>query len=1213
MRELLRYVPLPPRWAATLLGALSLGALLWYLGPTLGFGSFRPLESVGVRLTVVAVILVAWLAATWFMHAREAAANKKVIEGAAGGEAPAADPASAQIATLRQHLEEAQRHLKRLRGADRRGKKYLYELPWYILIGPPGAGKTTALLNCGLKFPLAERYGNRPVRGAAGTRNCDWFLTDEAVLIDTAGRYTTQDSSATEDQAAWLGFLDLLKEYRPRQPINGVLVAISLTDLITLPVEERRAHAVAIRARLGELHTRCAVRFPVYVLFTKADLIAGFVEAFEPLGREEREQVWGMTLPLDPGGDADPAVLQFAEEFSLLLGRLDERVIDRVQEEAETRRRGMIFGLPTQIVSLTETIREFLEEIFLASRFDTRPLLRGVYLTSGTQEGTPIDRLMSAVAHRFGLENQRLTAFSGGGRSYFLTRLLRDVIFAEASIVSTDPRVERRQRLFRWGFYGFAALALIVITGAWTVSYVQNKRLEQQIATAVDAATQQIAPINTPTLKDDDLLPVVGALDSLRHLLGGYEAGNESVPLSMGFGLYQGARLHSEEVSAYQRVLNLVLLPRLVSRLQKQLVANLAKPEFLYDGLRIYLMLGGRHPIDPKIVKEWMTLDWQTVYPGQQNAAARTALLGHLDALVDAPLLEYPLDANVVEEARRTLRQFPPAGRAYIMLKDRLAATQPPSWNIVDYAGPAADRALMRQSGKLLSDGISGLYTRSFFYQELLPRLSDLVKAVEDDDWILSDAPTAKPTDRSETLTADVLALYYADYIKQWETLLGDITLEPARNVAQAADILNFAAGPSSPLKTVWQAIDRETQLRHRPAPPAGTAPPASSTENRIAAALGGGPNAQPAYGQPVEDRFRPFHDTVASVGGGSPLMDLFLQDLAELSKVASRLAVQNSGGTGPTALVADADEVAHKIESWSTRFPPTIADVPKSIARNVLAVVKGEARGDLDRQWNARVLPFCKQALEGRYPVRRDSTADLAFDDFTRLFAPNGLIDGFFSTSMRPFVDTAQNPWRLRSGDMGGVSFAADTLAQFQRAARIRDSFFASGATPSLKFEITPISMDSEAARSVLSIDGQEIAYDGNSPRPIVIQWPGSSGVRQSTLGFEPRLADPKPVNAGQPTTAQPVAAQPAAIQPAATAQPATPQPISPVITKSGAWSFFRLLDAGRLERLGGPDRFRVSFSSGGHSAVYEIHAGSVINPLSSRDLSEFKCPSTL
>ena len=91
--------------------------------------------------------------------------------------------------------------------------KRLASLPWYMFIGPPGAGKTTALVNSGLKFPLADTaVGRSAVRGVGGTRNCDWWFTDEAVLIDTAGRYTTQDSQAAVDSAAWLGFLQAAEE-----------------------------------------------------------------------------------------------------------------------------------------------------------------------------------------------------------------------------------------------------------------------------------------------------------------------------------------------------------------------------------------------------------------------------------------------------------------------------------------------------------------------------------------------------------------------------------------------------------------------------------------------------------------------------------------------------------------------------------------------------------------------------------------------------------------------------------------------------------------------------------------------------------------------------------------------------------------------------------------------------------------------------------------
>jgi type VI secretion system protein ImpL len=1201
MRELLRYLPVPPRWAATLLGALALGTLIWYLGPTLGFGTFRPLASSTTRLVAVGVVVLLWLAATLVTHLRQAAADKKLVAGTAGGEAKGAAPAGAEVAALRQHLEEAQRYLKRLHGPDRRGKKYLYELPWYILIGPPGAGKTTALTNCGLKFPLAERHGNRPVKGAAGTRNCDWFLTDEAVLLDTAGRYTTQDSDEKADQTAWLGFLDLLKEYRPRQPINGVLVAISQSDLMTLPEEQRMAHARAIRARLAELLDRFSVRFPVYVLFTKSDLIAGFVESWDSLTREEREQVWGMTFPLDPGGEADAAVEQFDEEFRLLLARLDERMLDRVQQEVDIRRRGLIFGLPTQLASQLEMMSEFLGEVFLASRFETRPLLRGVYFTSGTQEGTPIDRLMGAIAQRFGLERQRLIAFTGTGRSYFLTRLLREVVFAEASIVSADPRVERRHRLIRWGTYSAVALVFLLACGAWTVSYLENKRLETQVQAASNAVLGETARLDTPVLHDDDLSQVLAALDGLRGLPGGFQTTSASVPLSMTFGLYQGGRLHSEEIAAYQRGLNLLLLPRLLSRLQKQLAANLEKPEFLYDGLRIYLMLGGRHPVDPGLVKDWMSLDWENALPGADNAAKRAALQNHLDALLSAQLDEYPLDAAVVAEARRRLLQVPVASRAYLMLKERPAASSTPDWHIIDYAGPGADRVLVRPSGKLLSDGVPALYTRAGFYHDVLPRLPGLVESVEHDSWVLADqAGTTRPVG-GDDLTRDILALYYNDYTEQWESLIADIAVRPVRTLTQAADMLNFASGPNSPLKLVWQAIASETRLSQSPDPPPAapaSSPPKSNDAGAPIATVLARPAARPNYGQPVEERFAQFYNFVAAIGGGPATVELFLQDLATLYRTTSRLAAATPGGSDAAGLVADANEAVHKIEEWAPRLPTPTGDVAKSVARNIGAVVKGEARSDIGREWQSKVLPFCTQALDGRYPLRRSSSVDVTPDDFARLFAPNGLIDAFFKASLQPYVDTSQNPWKPQSSDLGSVSLSAAALEQFQRASRIRDMFFAGGTTPALHFEVTPRFVDPGAGRAVLNIEGQEIAFDGTSGRPVVVQWPGPAGVHQSSIVFEPNPLPPTPLAAAASKDAAPA---PAPVQPLAT------------IARTGAWSWLRLLDAGRLERLGGPDRWRVTFAADGLTAVYEIHTGSVVNPLASHDLADFKCPATL
>ena len=191
--------------------------------------------------------------------------------------------------------------------------RYLYELPWYLIIGAPGSGKTTALRHSGLKFPLADVAGEDAIRGVGGTRNCDWWFTDQAVLIDTAGRFTTQDSDRENDRSTWSGFLAMLKRTRPRQPLNGVLVTVSVSDLLTRTLAERRQYAATVRQRLQELHEGLGIRFPIYLLVTKSDLLAGFTDYFATLDKDQRATPWGATFPVKANSAQN--LQRFGQEF----------------------------------------------------------------------------------------------------------------------------------------------------------------------------------------------------------------------------------------------------------------------------------------------------------------------------------------------------------------------------------------------------------------------------------------------------------------------------------------------------------------------------------------------------------------------------------------------------------------------------------------------------------------------------------------------------------------------------------------------------------------------------------------------------------------------------------------------------------------------------------------------------------------------------------
>ena len=333
------------------------------------------------------------------------------------------------------------------------------------------------------------------MQGVGGTRNCDWWFTDQAVLIDTAGRFTTQDSDAANDRATWTGFLGMLKRSRPRQPINGVLLTVSIPDLLARTAPERQHYATTVRTRIQELNEALGIAIPIYLLVTKCDLIAGFTDTFATLDKDQRAAAWGVTFPSQTPTAAH--LQAFGTEFAALLKRLDDGLVDQLERERDPQRRARIYGFPNQFAATRAPLEEFLEVVFSPSPYERDTLLRGVYFISGTQEGTPIDRVMGSVARAFGLQRAVLAPNQSAGKSFFLTRLLGDVVFAERGLAGTNRRWERRRRLAAFGAYGALAVVVAFLLFAWTTSYYANRRYVDEVALRAEAIRQRIVSANS--------------------------------------------------------------------------------------------------------------------------------------------------------------------------------------------------------------------------------------------------------------------------------------------------------------------------------------------------------------------------------------------------------------------------------------------------------------------------------------------------------------------------------------------------------------------------------------------------------------------------------------------------------------------------------------------------------------------------------------------
>jgi len=1051
---------------------------------------------------------------------------------------------------------------------------HLYERPWYVIIGPPGSGKTTAIRNSGLDFPLAEGK----VQGVGGTRNCDWWISEQAVLIDTAGRYTTQDSDAATDKAGWERFLDLLRKERPRQPLNGVIVAFGVDMLSRLDAPSREQHAKAVRRRIRELEQRLGQRLPVYFVVSKADLMVGFTEFFDDLDRDARAQVWGTTF--DATAAAEGSLGDHDAAFQALLRRLQDRQLQRLQAERGQEQRARIAGFPAQFASLQPQLGAFLRTAFGGSSLDPAPFLRGVFFSSGTQEGTPIDRLTGAMSRAFGLDPRRPAAVAGQkGRSYFLGRLLRDVIFNEAMLAVKQRGLVMRSRRLKLAIAGVSALVLLIGIGlGWRAVALESSR-EQRVATATLAAEGGAKGLPFDEVRaQDDVLRVLPYLDQVGAAPGAAKGD------AGGLGLSQEAKLREAARLSYAHALERLMLPRMLARLEGQIRGGMQKPAFLYMATRVYLMLGRKGPLDAGLVKEWMAAEWELAYPGVTAKDSRDRLMAHLDALLAADFTTYPLDGTLVDEARRVFSRLPMGERVYARLRNSASGVAP--WRPADALGPAGQRLFVLQSGQPVAEAsVPGFFTVEGMYRSFLPRLPKGIADGASESWVLGPGAPATATD-AQQLERDVLRLYAQDYIAEWQKMLDNLAIAPLGNPAKAAEALNLLGAPSSPLRDLLQSISRQLSPGTPPAAGSAAGAAAASAAGQLAqaasAAVGGSAlgkvaeaigvaapvNPASVVAKAVEDQYRPLREA-----SGKPL-DGTIGAINELYAQVARMASSAPGSLPPAAAGLDPGQ---KLMAEAQRAPEPLARWLKSMTQSTSEVRVGGTKAAVAAAAAQALAPFCK-GVEARFPFKRDPGApDMPMGDFVRLFGPGGTLDQFFAQNLRTFVDTSQKAWKPMGVDGGASPVSAADVLQFQRAEAIRNAFFPAPlpgqAAGSLRFDLVPLSVDGGGRAAVLEVDGTKTVLPSGAVaggRAIALQWPARAGISLSVEG----------------------------------------EPAASAVTADGAWAALRFVARGRLQPTAVQDRMRLTLPVGARSVEFELRTSSIVHPFGLRELGEFRCP---
>jgi type VI secretion system protein ImpL len=1120
-----------------------------------------PLRPFIWRLTLLLVVTAVWggLAAWRVFSARQASDR---IADALGDDATA----PGETAALTKRMSDA---LAGLREASGGRRDYLYSRPWYVIIGPPGAGKTTALLNSGLRFPFSDAS----LKGVGGTRNLDFWFADEAVMVDTAGRYTSQDSSADRDREGWTGFLDLLRKNRPLQPINGVLVAIGADMLTQSDAAALDQHAATVRRRLAELQSGLEIRVPVYVVFTKADLLAGFSEFFDDLDVEGRRAVLGATLPLE---DDRPTAETFVRAFDAVAQSVADRRSKRLQDELDMRRRGLIIGFPDQLSGLRGRVTRFLNGAFPPDAAETPAQARGFYFTSGVQQGTPLDRLLSGFTSIHDSPAPIALAGASGGRAYFLNRLLTEVVFGEAGLVRTSPQARARRAAMLTGGYAAIAGVCALVLLAWTVSFIGNRNLQTQLLAGAQSITAQLNSGNFDRAEvrqtDPDLEASLSVLRSLRDLPSGYAARRKGgAPILLRFGLFQNSLSVAAE-QAYLETLRRVMLPRVVLRLEAYQHEHAPDPLALYEPLKAYLMLRGDHALDRSAVKAWIVGDWATTsYPGADRDDTRRQLAQHLDALLADPDISRawpnrvaPLDEALIDSSRRQVETLSLADRAYAVLRQKAAASGQEGWRAANVL-PGGQFTAFQNPDAARSLTVPYLFTRDGYAKAYQLGLQTVETDLRNDLWVLNqDQQSDSIRVQMQGLKAGVAAHYASDYIASWQAV--EKALLPADYFSDASAYAAMMGMPS-PWKQLLAQVHDQTSLGGGTAMDSLTkvaSAKVASLEPKAlqAGAAPGGPDA----GQQISQAFQPLATFVGDGKSPAPI-DAYLTAL-KAAVDAKKLVDMSSGGPAADAAQIQANQATVALGSAAVQAPSDLQGFAAQAAKKGDSARAVSATGAVDRDYDQSLRPQCDSVTANRYPFVQAAAADAPMGDVQSLFRPGAPFDTF-TTRLQSYIDSTGAKWRWRANDPVAAGFDPTSPEQFQKAHTIRDLLSAG-----IPFHVEAVGFGAAVTAAEFSVSGVSNTFEPNQPGSKPYQW-SPTGLQEAHVSMT--------VGGRQQ-----------------------------VIPFSGPWAVFRLLDQARKENAG-PTAFKATFGEGAATVTFRLVLQNESNPFSRGGAWSFRCPSKL
>lgn len=1038
-----------------LLVALILFLLVWFVLPHMAIGGKYPFLYRGVRIFIFGLIALCWIIG-WIIKltfTQIQTHKHKVI--------------SVFVERIREGMNQFKRflinawnygktNLKEIkhRVTQDRHKRLLRNLPWYVILGSPQSGKKSLISNLGLYYAQPKHFGEEAESYINQFPDYDWWFSEQAVLIDAMGPI---DDSRPQ---SWKRFIKLLKRQRWNKPVNGIILTFCLSDVLLYSNQDRHEFIQEVCLYVREIHETFKSQVPVYIVFTKSDLVEGFMEFFSDLSKEELHQIWGMTIPVARCDDVTQVLSFFSDEYTALVNKLQSQVLWALESERNPRGRELIHSFPQQMQLFKRPIENFISELFSAVRYPKALQVRGLYFTSSHQEGEPNDFLLQAMSKKFQLVPPVVLRPKRMGECYFLRRLFYDVIYPEALILGES---ERSRKIRKWSYHSIrigaptvVILAALGMHQGYKENLVKLKILDHHV-TRFEQLDVKLDSARSLTV----MLPLLNELNSANFLY------QNQLPFAMKL-LYETGSIHRTIDKTLNRILTNLFIPRVAAQIEVSLNQNIEDQNLLYATLKGYLAFSANDSTEEDAIKPPMEYTWSKKYLNNPDKVKQ--LRYYLQLALKKHVTKLPLDNQLIIRIRSKLEQIIPSQRAYGLLQLKASVGELPPLLLSSAVGNHFNEVFITADPKL---SIPALYTKQGFEQIFLRQYRAIAHEVAQDN---QDVGLSHENYGSQSLPQVVRAMqetYQERYIKNWMAALTKIDIVKFNHLTHAIAVLNLLISRESPLARLFNVITNNTST---------ITSDSIQVNQKFKAINDFGDGGSKLSWQQTEKSLTTLRDYLVRIEQ-SP-------DHNKASYDAAVETIQN-GKSAIQILTLQAQKAPKPIKKWLM-----------SIANNSWEVVVQGAHDELNIAWQKKVMIRYNANLRGRYPISVHSDSEVSIRDFDQFFGNSGILDNYFNHYLKPFVKTNESSWRAYVVHGHSIEIPESHILLFQRAKRIQQDYFPRGSQSSkLLLSVKPLTLDAKASTINFIIGNKTISYSHGPQRITVLEWPLPQSTDQTEL----------------------------------------------------------------------------------------------------------------